>query len=486
MNTLACTLAVLASIATCSLAGSGIWTDLQGDALIRRTDLGNDAPLPIGFTPIDLLSVSTQGWSPINPAIDPYIGSINAGDADILRIEVVLDGLISPPGPIGLNGFAYDPARFGPRPLTGFIELDIDHQKDSGGELMPLARNRYLANVARFGNSPSGSIAERMIQSGSDLDSNFYSSPQFERTGAEFSLVLCGCFSPTIVSQDGNMDSLFNAGESWVVSGRFFERFQSFQPLGATFGGSDFGLFDPVVNLRFVHSTITDKTTITLIFPITNTGAGMLAGEPKQPIDLSLLNHTSLEEAIDDLIIGADFATGPLASLTDDWRDKDFDEFNNPSDWKATALIGTAPTTPQPSSFYIWTDTGFNEHYADLDLNEIHDANDAEVIEEYIHDEDGSSHDNDGTVNGSIGIESFGLEFHFFDLNYDGVISPEDIPLTDCFADITGEGLLNLQDLFAYLDLFNAQDPIADLTGQGLFNLQDIFAYLALYNAGCP
>ncbi len=48
-------------------------------------------------------------------------------------------------------------------------------------------------------------------------------------------------------------------------------------------------------------------------------------------------------------------------------------------------------------------------------------------------------------------------------------------------------GTLNLQDVFAYLALFNAQDPAADIADPiGSFNLQDVFAYLSLFNAGCP
>ncbi|MBL4592110.1 MAG: hypothetical protein JKY96_09145, partial [Phycisphaerales bacterium] len=49
-------------------------------------------------------------------------------------------------------------------------------------------------------------------------------------------------------------------------------------------------------------------------------------------------------------------------------------------------------------------------------------------------------------------------------------------------------GTLNLQDIFAYLALFNAADPAAELTGDNPvnLNLQDIFAYLASFNAGCP
>lgn len=55
-----------------------------------------------------------------------------------------------------------------------------------------------------------------------------------------------------------------------------------------------------------------------------------------------------------------------------------------------------------------------------------------------------------------------------------------------CAPDLTGDGLLNVFDLFAYLALYNAGDPAADMTGEGDLNVFDLFAYLVLYQAGCP
>ncbi|MBL4591456.1 MAG: hypothetical protein JKY96_05800 [Phycisphaerales bacterium] len=62
------------------------------------------------------------------------------------------------------------------------------------------------------------------------------------------------------------------------------------------------------------------------------------------------------------------------------------------------------------------------------------------------------------------------------------------VPSVVCAADLAEPlGVLNLQDIFAYLALFNSSDPAADLASPfGTLNLQDIFAYLALFNAGCP
>ncbi len=58
----------------------------------------------------------------------------------------------------------------------------------------------------------------------------------------------------------------------------------------------------------------------------------------------------------------------------------------------------------------------------------------------------------------------------------------------ECTADLAEPfGTLNLQDVFAYLALFNAGSPKADLAAPfGTLNLQDVFAYLADFNAGCP
>ena len=361
-----------------SAAEPGEWIDLQGDAVIRRTDIGNNAPLPPNFEPIDLLSVSAKGWMPTSPTSDLYTGSIISGEADFVRIQIIVDGLVTPPGPIGLNGFPYNPTQFGDRPITGYIDLDIDDQKNSGGELMPLARNRYLANVARFGNSPQGSIAERMVQDSSDFDGNFFTGAQFERTGAEFTLSLCGCFSPILLTENGDMDSIFDPGETWTLLGQYFERFESFAPLSGIFGGTSFGIFNPGTRIQFAHDTTLDLTTITLVFPITNAGAALQTGQPEQPIDSSISNHTSMEEAIDDLIFGAGFATQELDVLTQDWQDNEVFDYRDPTLWSITALIGTAPTQPQPSSFYIWTDTGFDERHADFNFDNLATINDVQ------------------------------------------------------------------------------------------------------------
>ncbi len=464
---------------------NGIWMDPGGDAVIRRTDVGNDAVLPLEFEPIDLLRIHLEGWEPFVPTVDPYEGVVVVDDADLVRMQIVLDGLVNPPGPLAIDGFDYIPDIFGDRPVYGFFEIDIDDNDETGGELMAQARDRYLANVGRFGQSPEGSISDRMVRNGDDLDANFFSDPQFERTGGEFSLVMCGCFTPTIVSQDGDMDSIFDEGETWIVRGRFFERFTSFQNKSSLFGGMQAGLFDPIVELQFAHDPIANQTTVTFVYPITNEGAAGLAGEFPEPIDSSLLNQTSIEEAIDDLIWGASFATGPLAVLVNGWDEATVSGFRQPAQWHVRALLGTAPIVSDTSALFVWTDTGFDEIVGDLNNDDLSNSQDSQVIADAIADRDGTASDADGTVDGQVTIANFGFEFDLLDLNGDGVIAENDMLFPECQADLNNDGTLNFFDISAFLNAYAAQSPNGDFNSDGTFNFFDISAFLIAFSSGC-
>ncbi len=54
-----------------------------------------------------------------------------------------------------------------------------------------------------------------------------------------------------------------------------------------------------------------------------------------------------------------------------------------------------------------------------------------------------------------------------------------------CAPDITGDGNVDTNDYFAFLALYQAQDPRADFTGEGDINTNDFFAFLAAYQIGC-
>jgi len=53
-------------------------------------------------------------------------------------------------------------------------------------------------------------------------------------------------------------------------------------------------------------------------------------------------------------------------------------------------------------------------------------------------------------------------------------------------ADFTNDGVLDIFDVFAFLDAFNAQDAAADFTDDGVFDVFDVFGFLDLFNQGCP
>ncbi len=80
-------------------------------------------------------------------------------------------------------------------------------------------------------------------------------------------------------------------------------------------------------------------------------------------------------------------------------------------------------------------------------------------------------------------IGDFGVaDIEAHNLNEDGTLGV----IADCPADLTGDGMVNFFDVSAFLNAFNAMDPVADFTGDGVLNFFDISLFLQAYNAGCP
>ncbi len=57
--------------------------------------------------------------------------------------------------------------------------------------------------------------------------------------------------------------------------------------------------------------------------------------------------------------------------------------------------------------------------------------------------------------------------------------------LTPCDADANRDGNVNVPDIFAFLSLWFASDPLADFDGNGALGVPDIFAFLSAWFAGC-
>ncbi len=461
-----------------------VWTDAVGDAVIRRTDTGNNGPMAPGAVLPDLVRATLGGWDPYAAVIDPYAGEyIEGAHADFFRLDLTFAGLVNPPGTLGLAGQAFDPHRYGVSPVYGFLDIDVDG-KNTGGELGAAATQRYLYNVGRFGGLPKGSIGERAARWHYDDDGNFSVGRQFERTGADFAVVMCGCWETTIVSQNGNMDAKFDSGETWVVRGRFFQRAGGYTAICGSFGGSSFGAYDPWCNMRFAHNELEDRTTLTLVFPLNMKGASRLTGQPIEPMDFNVSNHVSVAEALADLIDAAGGTlSGPHLVLAAGWSGRDECEFLDPTTYKVTALFGTTYTQPE-GALYVWTDVGFAERQGDLNSDgQVTKADHALVIAE-IAMWDGTIRDADGVVNSSITIVNPGPGWSVYDVNGDGKIDLIDAAAC-CRADMEGDGDLDIFDFLAFQLYYVLKDPKADFDEDGDFDIFDYLAYLDAFATGC-
>ncbi|MFG0283621.1 MAG: hypothetical protein ACF8R7_04305 [Phycisphaerales bacterium JB039] len=470
----ACVLAVSAAAQTTT------YFDDPGDAVIRRTDPGAAGSLRPDAVLPDLIRTRMTAWSAISPATDPYTGSIiNPDDAHLFRIDIEFAGLVNPPGPLGAGVDPWDPFRFGPSPVFGFLDIDLDDDKDSGGELGAGAELRLLANIGRFGGLPEGSIASRAARSAADYDRDFSRGPQFERSGADFAISFCGCWNITIIHEGGDGDGQFESGESWEIRGRFFERAGGFEGPSLVSGGSAFGAYDPWSSARWAHDDIADITTFTLVGPLDMIGAAQLFGGSVQPPDTFVDNHWSVEEAILDIIDSVKRASGPAYILMEGWDEFRRDHHLDPERWEASAIFGTTYADPI-DALYIWTDVGFEFTRGDLTADGFLTSADADTFRAWLYAVDGAPADADGAKNGVFVIRDFGVNFSLYDLDGDGRCDGDDLYTYGDRADLDGDGARTFFDFLVFQNLFGAADMRAD------FDLDEqltIFDFLAFQNA---
>lgn len=470
-----------------------VYSDAPGDAALRRTDPMLIAPVPSALP--DLLGLTIGGWSTLTPTSDPYSGQwITGSDADLLRIDLVVAGVVNPPGTLS----PFNPTQFGQRPLIAFVELDADDDKNTGGECEEVdASRRYLGAVARFGALPYGSIGERVARNASDLSDGFAAGPEYELTGAEFVLILCGCSSTTVVERFGDSTpATFGAGDEWIVSGRFFQRAGGYNgDASAIFGGTAPGEFDPIVRLRYKHDVSADITTVSLVFPLTMYGASLLTGQPEQPANnLIGASHTSVYEALLDIVDSVDFADpGCQDELMRRWDSDEIPGSMNPSRWGARALVGV-PYLDQQAFPYAWTDVGFRETLGDFDSDETVGPLDAAAFQQWLSANDGGNNDADGALNGVFVVQNFGPNFQLEDLNGDGAVDALDAallsPPISCAGDTNADNQVNFTDLNAVLSAFGSAGAPgfvgADLNSDGVVDFADLNAVLSAFGSSCP
>ncbi len=474
-------LAVLAAVVAVSEASDEVYIDPRGDAVLRPTDRGGfgmvhpDAVLP------DIVSLANVGWQPFSPASDPYSGMIvDSEGSDIFRTEVVFDGLVNPPGPLGLAGQPFDPYRFGTSPVYGFIELSVDRRESTGGHLGASAESRFMANVARFGARPESSIGELIATSADDYDRDIDTGPQYERSGADWSLSLCGCSAVTLVREIGNGNGLFEAGETMIVRGRFFSRSEGYIPASRMRGGSVDGAYDPWVELHFSHSTSMDETTVTFVGAVTNRGYGELAGTSTPPINTRADDGWSIEEGATELISSAGGATGDARILIIDWNGRDIEDSLEPDRWEATALVGTSYTDQFVDGLYAWTDVGFELEPGNLDGDSSVGLLDQGVLRDWVYATDGTPFDGDGIKNGVVVVDRTPFNFSLYDLDSSGEVRHQDLAVYGPRADLDSDGALTVFDFLAFQNFFDAGNMRADFD---FSETLDIFDFLAFQNA---
>jgi hypothetical protein len=471
-----------------------VFNDPPNDAVIRRTDSHNNGVILPGQALPDLKRLVISPWEAVSPGTDPYTGSsVSHVGAHLFRIDAVFSGLLNPPGPLG-GAADYNPMEFGPSPVYGFFEIDVDHDADTGGDLPTVAADHYLANAARFGGRPHGELSLRAANTSDDLYQTWSVPPQVCLSGADWVLSLCGCFDPTVVYKSDPSAATFGPGATWILSGPFFQRTTAYQGASTMVGanGSDIGLYAPVVNLRFQHDIVQNETTISLVYSLDQTGAWLLAGQPgsgPEPIDNHSDNETSIAEGVQDLIDAANRGglTGLAYEVTYRWANKTVDDATDTTRWRPTFIVGSA-YSEQLDGKYIWTDLGFDCIVGDVNGDGLVNAADRSAVMAFIAQFDGSSNDADGIVNGVVQIPNFAVGFSVFDVDGDGFVGPSDIAfyvVGPCAPDFDRNGSVNVLDIFAFLNAWFSGDMSADYNHDGALSVLDIFDFLNSWFVGC-
>lgn len=497
---------VVGLVADAAPAGSPfVLNDPLGDVAIRRTDLNADGFIdPQIQRPPDLITMRIGAFSPFDPNDDRFTGNWNS-NGGYLRLDLVFDGLINPPGPVGLSDHSpvYLPFKYGPNPIIGFIEFDIDADENTGGELSA-PEFRYLGNVARFGGIPSESrFTDRVATDGFAFDGFLSTAPFVERSGEEFHLVLLGekVSSRSVESErPGGDPSIFESGEKWIIEGKMMHRAHGFEDFALSCFEAE-GRYEAEVKLLFAHKNSTNQTTISLVYPLTNSASAAFE-DPDEPVDANdgcTDGQNSVEEALIDLQFSAFIADSgtrmlPEFQLIAGWEFESPAEFLDPTDWQITALLGTAYGIEEPDGArFIWTDVFPNPVEGDFNGDGVSDSADATVHDEFILSNDGNStYDGDGDgTNGSIFWNDFANNFCVLDVNYDGIVDGADLIV---LGDMDLNGIVNIDDVddfvlalldpAVYSESHDGMDPLprGDINDDGLLDGQDVgeFVILAL------
>ncbi|MFO0974146.1 MAG: dockerin type I repeat-containing protein [Phycisphaerae bacterium] len=453
----ALTAALLLLARAAAAAPPTIWTDPAGDALVRRTDVGNSGTInPQQHRLPDILETRIGRFAPNEPECNLFLGAWSTSGG-FMRLDVVLAGLMNPPGPLGYDSKwpVYAPFLYGPNAVFGFVEVDMDNDFDTGGEA-DAPQYRYLGALGRFGGTPAGILSERMAYDASCLDGDLLTGPAVERSGEEFHLAFLAEEVEWIeirTEKPGGNPGLFESGEEWWLHGRLWHRAHGFEDF-ATICPARNGRYEPDVTVRVRHDSVSDRTTFSLVYPLTHAAAASMNDPPGgyEPLNGCDYDRNSIEEALSGLKSSA-AAAGPYDRMQPGfqfiagWEFKNISAQLNADAWRIDALLGTAyPVEPLVSDTFIWTDAQPNSCFGDFNGDGVLDSADLGLLNAYIADHDGDPQfDSDGDGgNGQLTVPDFAQRFCLYDTNYDGIVQATDAVL---LGDLDINQVVDLDDV---------------------------------------
>jgi len=234
------------------------------------------------------------------------------------------------------------------------------------------------------------------------------------------------------------------------VNGALLWRASGYVPI--TYAGG----YQPDVTLRFRHSTASDTTTISLVYPLDNNAHAELYGTTPEGNNFSSTDANSVHEAMWDLnLSGYDPPPGTAGHayrpLLDDWASQDPLNHLDPWDWRCTALFGTAlQSQAQGGEVFAWTDAWPNVIANDFNGDGLVTKTDRQILSDYITAHDGEAgYDADGQVNQEIDRVDFSDRFSMHDDDYDGLVSTNGFPEQGP-CDYDNDGDVDLDDYRAF------------------------------------
>ena len=461
----------LVALAEVSAEPFHVIADTFPDAAPRRTDYGGCTFDYDAHRLPDLKFMVLSRWASTDPPVDLFSG-VDSNGGLYFRLELVLAGLLNPPGPASPEVF--DPFRYGPHPVYGFVEIDVDEDEETGGEL-DAPEFRYLGNIVRFGGKPAvNACDERVAEDESAFDGDITTPPYVDRHGEDFHLALLGGqFSWSDVRVvEGDADQIFEAGEVWRIRACWFHRAHGYEPFSLATGGAYPGEYMPVCTLEFRHDVVADQTHVTLVVPLTNLGAAKIEDEAPESSNGDPSDQASVLEGLMDLKYSAEFLdefpTGlPEEIIIIEWCNKVPVLYLSPPRWRATALLGTSYTSPDPAGQrFIWTDAYPDVIRGDVNGDGEADQMDRSRIAQVIANEDAD----DGVVDGRVVIDQFPTRFSVYDINHEGVIDDLDVALVSRPGDTDGDDDMDLADFMRLQACFSGRSSPYAVDNCGLLD----------------